>query len=182
MPLPFLTADPAADDRYRSTTATSYEHHGLWQRPYQLGPWRVGIAALLLLLASFILLSAMVIAFAGSLPGAAGCAVVAIVVIAIALRALRMGVWVSEQGLRQVGLFYTSSLPWRKVAGVRRVQQPVKWLGLPRTVQGQALIISATHGAPLRTQLTDHNADFLGHADAFNRAAHAIEGWAAESR
>jgi hypothetical protein len=59
----------------------------------------------------------------------------------------------------------------------------VRWLGLPRTVQGQALVVvRARDGQPLRTLLTDHNADFLARPEAFDRAADVIEGWAAESR
>ena len=61
---------------------------------------------------------------------------------------------------------------------MRTVQQPVRWLGLPRTVQGQALLL-VRHGraraaAPL---LTDHNADFLSRAEAFDRAADTVEAW-----
>jgi hypothetical protein len=58
----------------------------------------------------------------------------------------------------------------------------VRWLGLPRAVQGQALSLvradrAAGDMAPL---LTTHNADFLGRATAFDRAADSVEAWAAE--
>jgi hypothetical protein len=67
------------------------------------------------------------------------------------------------------------------VVSVRTAQQPVRVLGLPRSVQGQALVISRRNG-PLRPIMTDHNADFLGRAEAFDVAADALEGWAAELR
>lgn len=190
MPLTFLTADRDPDAPALDGEAPSpLEDRDLWRRPYRPGPWRVAGGALLLLLASYLLLSTMIIGFAGALPGASVCAVAAIVVITLALRLLRVGVWVSSHGLRQVGIFYTVTLQWREVAAVRTAQQPVRWLGLPRTVQGQALVViraSASQGQgqgePLRTLLTDANADFLAQPGRFDKAADVIEAWAAESR
>ncbi|MGW4164336.1 hypothetical protein [Streptomyces sp. NPDC004788] len=176
MPLPFLTADRdfGADD-----VALPFDDHDVWRRPYRPGPWRVGIAALALLLASFVLIAAVVIAAAGALGGAGltfGCAAL---VICGALRLLRMGVWVSRAGLRQVSFLRTRTVPWREAASVRTAQQPVRWLGLPRTVQGQALVLVRRDGeqTPL---LTDHNADFLSRVEAFDRAADTVEAWNAE--
>jgi hypothetical protein len=129
------------------------------------------------------LFSALIIALAGAVTGALVCLGAALAVIALALRLLRVGVWVSAYGLRRVGLLSTVTLSWGAVAAVRTVQQPVRWLGLPRTVQGQALdVVRAGDGEVLRTLLTDHNADFLGRPEAFDRAADVIEEWAAESR
>ncbi|MEV1053244.1 hypothetical protein [Streptomyces sp. NPDC049887] len=178
MPLPFLTADrafDAADD----DVALPFDDHDLWRRPYRPGPWRVGGAALLLLLASFVLLAAMVIAFAGALSGAAVCIGTAALLICGALRILRMGTWVSRHGLRHVAVVSTTTLPWAKVKTLRTVQQPVRWLGLPRTVQGQALVLVRDGDEPL-TLLTDHNGDFLSRVEAFDRAADTIEAWGAE--
>ncbi|MEU0276501.1 hypothetical protein [Streptomyces sp. NPDC006307] len=142
MPLPFLTADRAFDTS--EDVALPYEDHDQWRRPYRPGPWRVGAAALALLLASFVLLATMIIAFAGALPGAAVCLGVAALVIGAALRLLRMGAWVSREGVRRVGFFRTETVPWARVSVVRTVQQPVRWLGLPRTVQGQALVLTSS--------------------------------------
>ncbi|MBA0051897.1 hypothetical protein E0L36_13615 [Streptomyces sp. AJS327] len=182
MPLPFLTADRATEPP--AVTDTAPHDHDRWRRPYRPGPWRVGGAALLLLLASYLLISTLIIALADSLPGAAACALSAALVIAFALRLLRVGVWVSAHGVRQVGLFRTTTLPWRRVATIRTAQQPVRWLGLPRTVQGEALLVFATGDGsvptPLRPLLTDHNADFLSRPGGFNRAADVVETWAAE--
>lgn len=182
MPLPFLTADRAfetADD-----IALPFDDRDRWRRPYRPGPWRVGMAALLLLLASYVLFAAVIIALTGT-PGSAGVVFgIALVVIAVSLRLLRMGVWVSAQGLRQTGFFTTRTAPWDRVVAVRTVQQPVRWLGLPRTVQGQALVAvrsdrAADEPTPL---LTTHNADFLGRPTAFDRASDTIEAWGAENR
>lgn len=77
----------------------------------------------------------------------------------------------------------TRTTPWDQVTAVRTVQQPVRWLGLPRTVQGQALVMnrrgrSSDGPTPL---LTSHNADFLGRDPlAFDRAADTVEAWADE--
>ncbi|MFJ4370466.1 PH domain-containing protein [Streptomyces chartreusis] len=181
MPLPFLTADrafEAADD-----VALPFDDHERWRRPYRPGPWRVGAAALWLLLASYVLFAAVIIALTGTLPGAAVVFGIALAIIAGALRLLRMGVWVSSRGLRQVKFLVTRTVPWEQVAAVRTVQQPVRWLGLPRTVQGQALMLvrrgRSADDVPML--MTTHNADFLARVAAFERATDSIEAWAAEN-
>ncbi|WP_309094379.1 hypothetical protein [Streptomyces sp.] len=182
MPLPFLTADrvfEAADD-----VPLPYDDRDRWRRPYRPGPWRVAAAALALLLASFVLFAAVVIA-ATAEPASAGLVFgLALLVIAGALRLLRVGVWVSARGLRQVVFFTTRTSPWEQVVSVRTVQQPVRWLGLPRTVQGQALLLErhgrAAHGVP--PLMSTHNLDFLGRTEAFDRAADSVEAWADEYR
>jgi hypothetical protein len=182
VPLPFLTADrafEAADD-----AALPFDNRDRWRRPYRPGPWRVGAAALCLLLASYVLFAAVVIALTGSMSEAGVVFGISLLVIAGALRLLRVGVWVSARGLRHVGFFLTRTVPWDRVVAVRTVQQPVRWLGLPRTVQGQALTLvrrerAAEDGVLL---LTTHGADFLARSEAFDRAADAVEAWAEEYR
>ncbi|MGW4702168.1 hypothetical protein [Streptomyces sp. NPDC004285] len=177
MPLPFLTADRAFDTT--DHVALPFDDHDQWRRPYRPGSWRVGTAALALLLASFVLLAAVIIAVAGAFGGAGVTFGIASLVIASALRMLRVGTWVSRAGLRRVGFLSTVTVPWAKVASVRTVQQPVRWLGLPRTVQGQALVLDRRGGEQLLL-LTDHNADFLSRVEAFDRAADTVEAWNAE--
>ncbi|MEY2247813.1 hypothetical protein ACN6K9_006216 [Streptomyces sp. SAS_267] len=181
MPLPFLTADRAFDEAAEDV-ALPFDDRDRWRRPYRPGPWRVGAAALVLLLASYVLVAAVIIAVAGTLPGAVACMAGATAVILCALRLLRMGVWVSARGLRRVGFFVTRTTPWARVVAVRTVQQPVRWLGLPRTVQGQALTLVSADRAPgdVPPLMTTHNADFLARTEAFDRAADVIEVWADE--
>jgi hypothetical protein len=180
VPLPFLTADRAfevADD-----VALPFDDRDRWRRPYRPGPWRVGAAAVSLLLASYVLFAAVVIALTGAFGGAGLVFGFALLIIAGALRLLRMGVWVSARGLRQVGFFVTRTVGWDQVAAVRTVQQPVRWLGLPRTVQGQALVLERRDrgASDLPPLLSTHNADFLGRFEAFDRAADTVEAWGAE--
>ncbi|CAM5663384.1 hypothetical protein [Streptomyces aurantiogriseus] len=182
MPLPFLTADrafEAADD-----VALPFDDRDRWRRPYRPGPWRVGVAALCLLLASYVLFAGVVIALTGTMSEAGAVFGISLLVIAGALRLLRMGVWVSARGLRHVGFFLTRTVPWDRVVAVRTVQQPVRWLGLPRTVQGQALTLVRQDRAAEDAMLllTTHGADFLARFEAFDRAADAVEAWAAEYR
>jgi len=182
VPLPFLTADRSFETAAES--ALPYADRDRWRRPYRPGPWRVAVAALGLLLASFVLFAAVLIALTGSTTSAGIVLAVALLVIACALRLLRMGVWVSARGLRHVGLLVTRTVPWPRVVSVRTAQQPVRWLGLPRTVQGQALTLvrkdrPAEDTPPL---LTTHDLDFLGRFTAFDRAADTVEAWAAEHR
>ncbi|WP_432031010.1 hypothetical protein [Streptomyces sp. 1222.5] len=187
MPLPFLTAERSFETA--SESALPHDDPERWRRPYRPGPWRVGAAALGLLLASFVLFAAVLIALTNAfssdgLSSSAGVLVTGLAVIAGSLRLLRMGVWVSGHGLRQVGFLMTRTVPWARVVSVRTVQQPVRWLGLPRTVQGQALALvrkdrRSDDTAPLTTT---HTLDFLGRPTAFDRAADAVEAWAAEYR
>ncbi|MFI6208702.1 hypothetical protein ACIBAI_20230 [Streptomyces sp. NPDC051041] len=180
MPLPFLTADRAFDAV--DDVALPYDDRDRWRRPYRPGPWRVGVAALLLLLASFVLVAAALIAATGT-PSEGGVILgIALAVIAVALRLLRAGVWVSARGLRRTGFLTTRTTPWGQVAGVRTVQQPVRWLGLPRSVQGQALHLDRRGRAAgaVPPLLTTHNADFLARTEAFDRAADAVRAWAEE--
>ncbi len=58
----------------------------------------------------------------------------------------------------------------------------MKWHGLPRTVQGQALTVVRRSGELLAPLVTDHNADFLARAEAFERATDSIEAWGDEYR
>ncbi len=183
MPLPFLTADRAFDTA--DDVALPYDDRDRWRRPYRPGPWRVGAAALLLLLASFVLFAAVIIAATASVSSAGTVFAIALVGVACALRLLRMGVWVSARGLRHVAFVSTRTTAWDQVVTVRTVQQPVRWLGLPRTVQGQALVLDrrGRTAQALPPLLTSHNADFLGRDQlAFDRAADTVEAWAAEYR
>jgi hypothetical protein len=183
VPLPFLTADRAFDEAGEDL-ALPFDDRDRWRRPYRPGPWRVGAAALLLLLASYLLFAAVIITAAGNASGGAVWLVLAVLVIACALRLLRMGAWVSAAGLRRVRFLTTSTTPWKYVMFVRTVQQPVRWLGLPRTVQGQALVLKRNgHSGEEATPLmTTHNTDFLGRSEAFDRAADGVEVWADEYR
>ncbi|KQX14301.1 hypothetical protein ASC82_10515 [Streptomyces sp. Root431] len=177
MPLPFLTADRAFDTT--DHVALPFDDHDQWRRPYRPGSWRVGAAALALLLASFVLLAAVIIVAAGGFAAAGVTLALAVIVILAAVRMLRVGTWVSRAGVRRVGFLRTSTVPWAKVTSVRTVQQPVRWLGLPRTVQGQALVLGRQGGEQLLL-LTDHSADFLSRVEAFDRAADTVEAWNAE--
>ncbi|RKN38712.1 hypothetical protein [Streptomyces hoynatensis] len=180
MPLTFLAADRDASTAAQPDVPLPHSDQDYWRRPYRLGPWRVGIAAVILLISAYLMISALIIALAGPPAGAGVTVGTAVVTIALALRLLRMGIWVSSRGLRRVGLLGTRTLRWREISRVHTVQQPVKWLGLPRTVQGQGLLVERHHGEPLRMLLTDHSADFLGRPEVFDRAADTIEAWAAE--
>jgi hypothetical protein len=139
------------------------------------------VAALALMLAAYLLFAALIMVAAKSVQGGAVLLVIAVLIIVATLRLLRMGVWLSGKGLRQVGYFGTVTVPWQHVTAVRTAQQPVRVMGMPRSVQGQALLIERRGGA-LRPLMTDHNADFLGRSEAFDIAADAIEGWSLELR
>ncbi len=179
VPLPFLTADrtfeEGADD-----VALPYHDREVWRRPYRPGPWRVVLAALVLLLASFVLVAALVIGLAKNASGAFASVIFAALLIGGALRGLRMGAWVSARGVRRTGFLRTHTYPWGQVSAVRTVQQPVRVLGLPRSVQGQAVVLTSRRQSVAGPLLTDHSADFLSRAEGFERAADTLEAWADE--
>ncbi|WP_030841867.1 PH domain-containing protein [Streptomyces hygroscopicus] len=180
MPLPFLTADRARDDDAAAgADPLGYEDPDRWRRPYRPGPWRVGGAAVLLLLASYVLFSTLIIAMAGPLTAAAVCAAVGALIVVAAVRLVRVGIEVNAQGLRRTGLLRSTTVRWQDVAAIRTVQQPVRWLGLPRTVQGEAVLLQPVRGGAPYALITSHDADFLGRAESFDTAADALEGWAA---
>lgn len=179
MPLPFLTADRTFDEG-AADVALPYEDRELWRRPYRPGPWRVAAAALLLLLAAFVLLAATAITLAGGGNGGLICLVLALLIIAAALRMLRTGAWVSARGVRRVGFLQTKTYTWGQVVSVRTVQQPVKLLGTPRTVQGQAVLLTPRRQDAPGPLISDHSADFLSRPESFERAADTLEVWADE--
>ncbi|MDH6224634.1 MULTISPECIES: hypothetical protein [Streptomyces] len=188
MPLPFLTADRAFDGETEDVVLPFHDRQR-WRRPYRPGPPRVGLAALVLLLASFVLAAAVIIAATTSVTGAWIWFGVALLMIAGALRGLRIGVWVSSAGLRHVTFFATRTTAWAQVGTLRLVQQPVRWMGLPRTVQGQALVLEARSGRGASSRadgpvvlLSTHDADFLGRPASFDRASDTVEAWADEYR
>ncbi len=179
MSLPFLTTDRVHEDGPPGPLADRpVPPGGRWRRPYGIGPGRVGAAALLLVLTAYLLISALVVELAGTGSRAAVLLVAAVLVTGLALRLLRVGLWVSGDGLRTVSLLRTRTLPWDRVGAVRTVQQPVRWLSLPRTVQGQALLVRAEPGGEMPTLLTDRSPDFLGRPEAFDVAASAVADWA----
>ncbi|MET7290087.1 hypothetical protein [Streptomyces sp. NPDC005573] len=180
MPLPFLTADRSFEATAESSLP--YDDRDRWRRPYRPGPWRVGGAALVLLLSSFVMFAGVALALTGSTASTGVVLGLALAILASALRMLRMGAWVSAHGLRQVSFLFTRTVPWQRVAAVRTAQQPVRWLGLPRTVQGQALTCVRRDGSPEDTSplLTTHSLDFVNRPAAFDRAADTVEAWAAE--
>ncbi|GGY12223.1 hypothetical protein GCM10010510_67750 [Streptomyces anandii JCM 4720] len=92
--------------------------------------------------------------------------------------------WVGSRGVRQVSFLVSRTTTWDQVVNVRTAQQPVRWLGLPRTVQGQALLMTRRGRAPedVPPLLSTHNADFMGRPSAFDRAADTVEAWAEEYR
>ncbi|MFF4410423.1 hypothetical protein [Streptomyces sp. NPDC001404] len=164
MPLPLLTADRDAP------VVSVYEDPARWRRPYRPGPLRVGGTALVLLLAAYVLCSAVIIAFAGAFLLAGVCAVIAVTLIALAVRLVRTGIWLSPAGLRQIRLLSTRTLPWAEAGAVRVVEQPVRWLGLPRRVPGRGLVVE-----PFPVLVTDHGADFLERPLAFAEAVASLE-------
>lgn len=180
MPVPFLAAAGGRDEStHPADDALPPRDEDRWRRPYRPGSWRVGGATLLLMSASCLLVAGVIVAAAGDRASAEGCVVAAVLLIGWALRLLRAGTWVSPYGLRTIRLLRTRTLPWERVGWVRTAQQPVRLLGLPRMVQGQALVVRPADGGEPLVAMTDHDPDFLGHPLAFDLAADAVEDWAA---
>ena len=87
-----------------------------------------------------------------------------------------MGVWVSARGLRRVGFFGTRTVPLGAGRGGTDGAAAGALAGAAaHASRGRRWLVGATGRRPLRPLLTDHNADFLARAEAFDRAADAIE-------
>ncbi|NYI08465.1 hypothetical protein [Allostreptomyces psammosilenae] len=146
--------------------------HDQWNRPYAPGPWRVGGAAFLGVLASYLLVAGFTLGMVGSGPVLP--LVLAVLLLAAGLRLLRVGVWVSRAGVRSVALLRTTTVRWTDLVDVRVEDASVPLLGLPRRVRGQALVLVHRSGRRTITVLTDQGADFLRRADAFADAADVL--------
>jgi Bacterial PH domain len=181
VPLSILTSDSAGNEQSQGY-ALPHTAQDQWSRPYRPGPVRVAGAALLLMLSSYLMFAALIIGLSGAISGAGAILAAAVLLVVATVRLLHTGVWVSSRGLRLVRLLRTTTLRWSHVAQVRTSQQPVRWLGLPRTVQGQALLLVRAGRTEPGILFTDHNADFLGRVEAFDKAADAIEDWATPGR
>ena len=94
-----------------------------------------------------------------------------------------MGVWVSAHGLRRVGFFVTTH---GAVERGRRGPYGAAAGALARAAADGAGAGAGRSSAPAARSrcalLTDHNADFLSRAEAFDRAADTVEAWADEYR
>lgn len=152
-----------------------------WRRPYSVGPCRVGGATLLLALCPMLLLGALVSYVADGTVRALVAGVLAVLLVALAVRTLRMGVWVSSRGLRYVTWFRTRTLSWSRIAGIRTRQEPVRVLGTPRRSNGQAVLVEMTDGSVLEEVLSDHDADFLRRAEEFEETTAALLEWSRET-
>jgi hypothetical protein len=183
VPLPFLTTEGAHEEHPPQPDAVRARRAGeRWHRPYAVGPHRVATAAVLLVLTTYLLIASLVVDLAGNGARSVVLLCAAVLVTATALRLLRVGVWVSGDGLRVVTLMWTTTLGWDEIGSVRTAQQPVRWLAMPRTVQGQALLIHRVDGSEVPVVLTDRSPDFFGHTERFDVAADTIEDWAAVLR
>jgi hypothetical protein len=156
---------------------------GKWRRPYRVGGWRVLGATLLLALCPMLLFGALLSFLADGTTRASVAFAIGLAIVFSALRLLRMGVWVSSHGIRRVAFWWTRTVRWNDVESVHVGQVPVKVLGTPRRVNGQAVTVTRRGGAALEEVLSDHNADFRGkdRAEDFEAAVSALAEWFQQS-
>lgn len=86
--LPFLAAD-SGHDEYAADAALPHQVKDGWVRPYRPGPWRVAAAAMLLMLASYLLIAAVIMGFAGNGSGVVTTVSAAVLAVGCTLRLLR---------------------------------------------------------------------------------------------
>lgn len=158
-----------------------------WVRPYRPGPARLAVAFAVFAVTAFtafagflgVLTSPTLVA---RLLGAGITVVLTGSLVMLGSRILATGVWVSDHGVRVLGLLRNEPLPWSAVADVRRVQGPTRWLGGPVRRPGDSVWLVLADGSDRETPLTSVGADFLGRREAYDMAAGAVERWFEETR
>ncbi|OIV36396.1 hypothetical protein BIV57_16485 [Mangrovactinospora gilvigrisea] len=155
-------------------------HPSRWRRPYRIGGYRVGAATVLLALCPMLLLGSLLSYLAQSPVRAAVAAGIALVLVVLALRILRMGLYVSTRGVRRVRLLRTTKLRWHQVGELVVYQMPVRVLGTPRRRNGEAVALRRMSGGePWEEIISSHNADFLSRTrkDDYRDAVAALFDW-----
>lgn len=158
-----------------------------WIRPYRPGPIRVAAALAIGSCAAYLAFTGYLAAL--SQPSVIGRIVGILLAIAVAgvpawtaARLLAVGVYVTDFGVRVLGMLRSDELTWPAVADVRRVPGQVRVLGLPWRHSGESVWLVLADGSDRQTPLTNHGPDFLGRPEAYDMAAGAIEGWFEASR
>lgn len=154
----------------------------VWVRAYRPGPWRVALLIAAAGLGSYLALVAVVsLGTAGSPSRTAVVAAGAAVALGgwawLIVRVLRVGLWVSDDGLREIRIGHAVTWPWADVHAVGLQPQPVRLLGLGPSRAGHAVTVE-TSDAEHPTVLTSLSPDFLGRAEAFDIAVSAVHNWA----
>lgn len=158
-----------------------------WIRPYRPGPFRVLGSLLCATATAFVTFSGFVATL--ELPTRPERLVGGVLTLSVAgslgllaARALSVGVWVNDFGVRVLGLVRREQLTWAEVADVRRVQGPARLLGTPLRQAGDTVWLVLADGTDRETPVNDHSPDFLGRAEAYDMAAGAVERWFEASR
>jgi hypothetical protein len=96
-------------------------------------------------------------------------AALAVVWIAFSYRILRMGVYVSEQGVRVFRLIGSRTVRWSEVERIT-VRDTRHSIGRMRVAGGMSVQIDPRHGAPIQTTLWAEGIDFVFRRHAFHAA------------
>ena len=158
-----------------------------WVRPYRPGPARVLLTFLIGAVTVFTGFVGFLSVLAEPTPWArlANLAITVVVsgsLAALGSRVLSVGVWVNDFGVRILGLVHSEELAWPKVADVRRVRAPARFLGSPLRRGGDTVWLVLVDGTDRETPLSDVGPDFLGRAEAYDMAAGAVERWFEETK
>lgn len=158
-----------------------------WRRVARPGPLRVAVIVACVLGCAYLLLLALVLVpvATGSVAAAAPVGVAllgAVALAALALRNLRIGVWVCDRGVRDVRLLSVATLTWSRLAALEVAQRSVRFGGVLPARRALAVVFIPDDGKPNVTVVTAVSPDFLGRPEAFDMAVDAIERWCRDHR
>jgi hypothetical protein len=90
-------------------------------------------------------------------------------------RILRMGVYVSDQGVRVLGLLRSRTVPWSEVERIT-VRDTRQSVGPLQVASGLGVQLEPRAGAPIETTLWAQGIDFAFRRDAFHAAYRELRG------
>ena len=166
VPLRFAHAPTVSDDQQQHADAAPAPRQGRVRGGgvrTARGPGGWPLVALMLVLAAYLLFAALIMELAGESAERGGAGGRRAVIVALRLRLLRVGVWVSGDGLRLVSLLRTTTVAWDRVGcGAHRAAAGAAgWRCRGRCRARRLVVTRRADGSELPTLLTDHSADFL---------------------
>jgi hypothetical protein len=157
-----------------------------WVRPYRPGLVRVLTAVGLTMAAATVAGVGLLAGWAqpswiGRLIGVTGALLAALTLGWLAGRTFAAGVWVTDAGVRVLGLVEDRILPWTAVVDVSETDGS-RVLGLPVRGPGRTVSLQLADGQTVRTPLNSTSPDFIGRPEPYLQAAGAIQRWWWECR
>lgn len=152
-----------------------------WRRPYSGGPFRFLLGCFIAFGFAFFTWALLILARTPEAVGQGLPMAVVIVTFAIVWESslvwlFRLGIFISEEGIRVRRFPRSVTLDWPEVRDIRLA--PLKlpsWLfWIPIPPQNRTIWIDRIEGPPIQTGVNNESAEFLGRSRAFERAVRVL--------